>query len=239
MPNHTSRTEPYGEHPDQEVRIVGPRDAEVVVGFVHGGYWRAPYTAALMDPLVERVTGDGRGVAAVNIEYRRERDAAAMQADVRTALRRARTLFPDAVHVVVGHSAGGHLALLCADEVDLVVALAPVTDLVGGYAARIGGGAVAELMGGSPAERPEAFDAATPRPTTVPTLLVHGVDDDRVPVGHARDFACRARDRNAPVDFFEFARLPHMELIDPDGPHMPVVAAWVGRHVRNRGKDGS
>jgi len=239
MPHHTPRTETYGHHPDQWVRIVGPGDAELVVCFVHGGYWRPRYTAELMDPLVERVVRDGPLAAAVNIEYRREGDPAAMQDDVRTALHRVRELFPDALRVAVGHSAGGHLALLCADEVDLVVALAPVTDLVGGYGARIGSGAVAELMGASPAERPEAYAAATPRPTSTPTLVVHGVDDDRVPVDHARDFARQARDLDAPVDFFEFARLAHMDLIDPDGPHVPLVAAWVRGHLRAPRKDAS
>jgi len=239
MPHRTPHTDAYGDHRDQWVQIVGDGAADLVFCFVHGGYWRPSYTAALMDPLVERVTRDSRAVAAVNIEYRRESDPVAMQADVRTALRRARDLFPDAVRVAVGHSAGGHLALLCAEDVDLVVALAPVTDLVGGYAARIGSGAVAELMGTSPADRPDAFDAATPRPSTVPTLLVHGVDDDRVPVSHSQDFARRARDLRAPVDFFEFARLPHMELIDPDAPHVPVVAGWVSQHLRHRRKDPS
>jgi len=239
MPHHTPRTEAYGDHPDQWVQIVGDSAAELVVCFVHGGYWRPSYTAALMDPLVERVSRGGDGLAAMNIEYRRESDPFAMQADVRAALRRARELFPDAVRVAVGHSAGGHLALLCADDVELVVALAPVTDLVGGYAARIGSGAVAELMGASPADRPEAFDAATPRPTVVPTLLVHGADDDRVPVSHSQDFARRGRAAHAPVDYFEFARLPHMDLIDPDGPHVPVVAAWVRQHLRDRRGDAS
>lgn len=239
MPHHTPRTEAYGDHPDQWVQIVGDSDAEVVVCFIHGGYWRSSYTAALMEPLVERVSRGGDGLAAMNIEYRRESDPFAMQDDVRAALRRARELFPDAVRVAVGHSAGGHLALLCADDVELVVALAPVTDLLGGYAARIGSGAVAELMGASPADRPEAFDAATPRPTVVPTLLVHGVDDDRVPVSHSQDFARLGRAAHAPIDFFEFARLPHMDLIDPDGPHVPVVAAWMSTHLSHRRKDAS
>ncbi len=113
MAHHTPRTEAYGDHPDQWVQIVGDSDAEVVVCFIHGGYWRSSYTAALMEPLVERVSRGGDGLAAMNIEYRRESDPFAMQADVRAALRRARELFPDAVRVAVGHSAGGHLALLC------------------------------------------------------------------------------------------------------------------------------
>ncbi|MEV8238894.1 prolyl oligopeptidase family serine peptidase [Microbacterium testaceum] len=239
MPHHTPRTEAYGDHPDQWVRIVGDASAELVFCFVHGGYWRPRYTAELMDPLVERIAHGEAGVAAVNIEYRREGDVVAMQADVRSALRRARQLFRDAVRVVVGHSAGGHLALVCADEAELVVALAPVTDLVGGYAARIGSDAVAELMGTSPAESPAAYDAATPQPSLVPTLVVHGADDDRVPVSHGRDFAQRARETGAPVDLFEFAQLDHMLLIDPDGPHWPAVEGWVRRQRNDRRKDAS
>lgn len=239
MPHHTPRTEAYGDHPDQWVRIVGDASAELVFCFVHGGYWRPRYTAELMDPLVERIAHGEAGVAAVNIEYRREGDVVAMQADVRTALRRARQLFPDAVRVVVGHSAGGHLALVCADEAELIVALAPVTDLVGGYAAHIGSDAVAELMGTSPSESPAAYDAVTPQPSLVPTLVVHGADDDRVPVSHGRDFAQRARETGAPVDLFEFAQLDHMLLIDPDGPHWPALEGWVRSRRHDRRKDAS
>lgn len=225
----SARLEAYGRHPDQWMGVVGDAEATVCVCFVHGGYWRAGYTAELMHPLLEHAAA--RGLAAVNIEYRRERDAPAMQNDVREALRRAHDLFPRAARVVVGHSAGGHLALVTADDAELVVGLAAVTDLAGGYAARIGSGAVAELLGASPSERPAAYAAATPRPSTVPTLLVHGEDDDRVPVSHSRDFRDRARRAGAPLDYFEYAHLDHMLLIDPDGPHWPSVWAWVQQRV--------
>jgi len=229
VPGILDRVDAYGAHPDQWVRLRGDTSATLCMCFIHGGYWRSTYTARLMEPLMVRMGRDG--VAAVNIEYRRERDAAAMQADVRAALRRAREVFPHARRAVVGHSAGGHLALITTDEAELIVALAAVTDLAGGYAAQSGSGAVAELMGASPAERPAAYDAATPRPSTVPTLLVHGADDDRVPVSHSQDFAHRARTAGAPLDAFEFAHLDHMVLIDPDGPHWPSVWAWVHQRV--------
>ncbi|MDF2990858.1 MAG: dipeptidyl aminopeptidase/acylaminoacyl-peptidase [Microbacterium sp.] len=235
MPGLLARTDAFGSHPDQWMRIDGDASADTCVCFVHGGYWRPRYTAELMEPLANRVAS--LGMAAVNIEYRREADAEAMQADVRTALRRAATLFPRAARVVVGHSAGGQLALVSADEADVMIALAPVTDLRGGYTAGIGSNAVADLLGASPLERPAAYDAATPRPSTVPTLLVHGVDDDRVPVSHSRGFADLARRTTAAVDYFEFAQLDHMLLIDPDAAHWPPAWAWMRQRLNARRKD--
>ncbi|WZH36302.1 MAG: prolyl oligopeptidase family serine peptidase [Microbacterium enclense] len=229
MHGRLARIDAYGSHPDQWMRIDGDVSADVCVCFVHGGYWRPRYTAELMEPLTKRVAS--LDMAAVNIEYRREADAEAMQADVRTALRRAAGAFPRASRVVVGHSAGGQLALVSADEADLIIALAPVTDLRGGYAAGIGSNAVADLLGGSPLEHPAAYDTATPRPSAVPTLLVHGIDDDRVPVSHSRSFADLARRTEAAVDYFEFAQLDHMLLIDPDAPHWPSAWAWMRQRL--------
>ncbi|MDQ1122012.1 alpha/beta hydrolase family protein [Microbacterium trichothecenolyticum] len=236
MHRHATDVRVYGAHPDQWLRANGDPAASVCICFVHGGYWRPRYTAQLMEPLMDRLTDDP-AVATVNIEYRREGDAEAMQNDVRSALRLTRELFPRAMRVVVGHSAGGHLALVTADEVELVVALAAVTDLTGGYAAGIGSGAVAALLGGSPTERPAAYAAATPRPPAVPALLVHGADDAAVPVSHSRGFARSAEAAGAPVEYRECAHLDHMLLIDPDGPHWPDTWAWVDRHVTDSRKE--
>ena len=62
--------------------------------------------------------------------------------------------------VLVGHSAGGHLALVHSGAAAAVVALAPVTDLVRGYAEGIGSGAVSELMGVSPSAGAAAYGLA-------------------------------------------------------------------------------
>ncbi len=103
---------------------------------------------------------------------------------------------------VLGHSAGGHLALWAAGRESLppgragrarrvaarglrrAISLAGVCDLAGAYR-EWHGGAVRELMGGSPEQLPERYDVADPLrrvPLPMPALLVHGVGDVTVSV---------------------------------------------------------
>ena len=65
--------------------------------------------------------------------------------------------------VVIGHSAGGHLALRLASEpvpLKAVVALAPVADLRLAYELNLSNGAVVEFLGGTPEAMPGRYDEA-------------------------------------------------------------------------------
>nr|MDT0657702.1 alpha/beta hydrolase [Micromonospora sp. DSM 115978] len=107
---------------------------------------------------------------------------------------------------VLGHSAGGQLALrLAADTADsgaadsgaagafgaagrpgavrvaVAVSLAGVVDLIEGYRRGVGAGAVPAALGGGPAEVPDAYAAADPirrLPLGVPQVVVQGSQDD-------------------------------------------------------------
>ena len=107
LPGHAApdRVLRYGPHDDQWVELWNP-DARTPGGapssvgaaglpgapgspgtvvLIHGGYWRAPYTAELMRPLVPQFTARGWTVA--NIEYRRGADGwAALRDDLSAAL---------------------------------------------------------------------------------------------------------------------------------------------------------
>ena len=70
--------------------------------------------------------------------------------------------------VLVGHSAGGHLALYVRGarapaRSAGVLALAPVADLAEAYGLDLDAGAVAALLGGGPDEVPDRYAAADPR----------------------------------------------------------------------------
>lgn len=221
----------YGADPQQTVAAWWPSgDARGTAVLLHGGYWRARFGADLVDPLVPAFLERGWRVAVP--EYRRVGSGGGwpQTSDDAGAALAACARWRGRPVVVVGHSAGGHLALLHAAAADAVVGLAPVTDLVRGHAEGIGEGAVAELMGVSPAADPQAYALASPcqRPwPACPVLVVHGEDDDRVPVEHSRDYAAAARADGAPVELLERRSLGHLALIDTAAPHWPDVHAWI------------
>ncbi|MCW2811769.1 MAG: Alpha/beta hydrolase family protein [Friedmanniella sp.] len=113
--------------------------------------------------------------------------------------------------VALGHSAGGHLAGWLAGRptlpasapgADPVVRLrgfvsqAGVLDLVGAAREGVGGQAVPDLMGGSPEQLPEAYGWASPLarlPLGVPSVCVHGTEDDVVPLSQSERFVAAAQ----------------------------------------------
>jgi acetyl esterase/lipase len=230
----------YGDHPSQtmdrwEVRAADGAPAPIAV-LLHGGWWRDRYGADLMDPLARDLAGAGWAVW--NVEYRRTGadgggwprtlddvgDALELVAD--TAAREPDRF--DASRVVaVGHSAGGHLALLGAatgrSPVTSVVALAPVTDLERSDRAGLGEGAVTPFLGADPSAELYASSSPLHRvPVGVPLLVVHGDADQRVPVEHSRDYVAAARAAGDSVVYHEVAGADHFAVIDPAHP------AWRG-----------
>ena len=233
----SSDTLRYGPLEDQHLllslpgRGVSPRG---IVALVHGGYWRSTLNASLMEPLAIALVRDGWAVA--NIEYRRG-DTGPWPApleDCRRALGLVRSIGRehgiDGPVVSLGHSVGGQLALLTADLADAVVALAPVTDAERTYHEGLGEHAALEYFGASPADSPETYrqaSAVRQLPLHTPTLLVHGSNDARVPVGHSLDYFREAEESGSPVALREYAELSHLEDIDPSAAHWSDVASWM------------
>ncbi len=178
------------------------RGAGPLVVFVHGGFWRPEYDRAHAGPLSAGLAEAGFTVA--TIEYRRT-GWEGSSADVRAALASL-----DEPRVVIGHSAGGHLALLFSPVP--VLALAPVTDLPRAYELDLDGGAVRDFLGGSPAGLPDVYAAAEP---SRPATLIHGTLDEQVPVELSRAYAARTGSR-----LVELPDTEHFGLIDP------LSAAW-------------
>jgi acetyl esterase/lipase len=229
-----------------------------VVVLLHGGYWRAAYGLALMDALAEDAVA--RGWAAWNLEYRRigagggwpatAVDAAAGVDHVATLAAEA-PVDPSRV-ALVGHSAGGHLALLAAGrhgtEADTplplarvrprgVVAQAAVSDLVEAARRGLSRGAAAELLGGTPDQLPDRYARASPvarLPLGVPLLVVHGDADPDVPVELSRELVARARAAGDEVESIELAGVGHMEHIDPATDAWQRAAAWIAARLDSR-----
>jgi acetyl esterase/lipase len=252
----------YGAHPDQvaDLRLPAgraPGGGWPVVVLVHGGFWRERYRRDLMVPLEGDLVERGRAVW--NLEYRRVRGAGGWPAtleDVAAGVDRLRDLAGTAVLdlgsvTVVGHSAGGHLALWLAGRRRLpdgapggvpevvpaqVVGLAPVADLRAADAAGLSDGAVRELLGGGPDEQPARWAAADPLGLVghgVPTLLVHGHLDEDVPPEQSERYVARATLAGDPVDLV-VGPWAHLDLIDPAAPPWSEVVAWLSRPPRGR-----
>jgi acetyl esterase/lipase len=155
---------------------------------------------------------------------------------------------------VLGHSAGGQLALWAAGReklapdaaaslggaprtpIEQVISLAGVCDLAGAYRASPGG-AVGALMGGSPEQVPERYALADPLallPLAVPALLVHGVLDATVSVRRSRDYAHAARAAGGAVELVEIEGSAgrHRAHIDPRSPGWDAVTRWLARRER-------
>ena len=230
----------YGPHPSQRVELWLPEDgppaAEGVALLLHGGYWRDRYDLRLMDPLSADLAQ--RGWIAVNAEYRRVgADGGGWPAtfdDVRAAAEVAADL-ADEHHlplVVVGHSAGGQLALWVAGEVavDAVVALAPVADLEEASRRGLSDHAAHGLLGGSPADHPARYAAASPvrrLPLSTPVLLVHGDADAHVPVALSDALADQLRAAGDEVAYLRPVGVDHFAPIDPGSPEWHQVMGWL------------
>jgi acetyl esterase/lipase len=229
----------YGDHPDQYVRCRPAQDAQRGIAvLVHGGYWRERHTADLMSPLAADLAR--RGWATVNVEYRRGPQAVwpTPLEDVRAACRvaadwAARASVPGPL-IGVGHSVGGQLALLAGEPLDGVVALAPVTDAFRIHEEELGDGAAREYFRASPLEEPEQYAEASPftqLPVGRPLLLVHGGDDDRVPLSHSLAYLAAARDAGDTVTGYFPPRLSHLAAIDPGHPSWEHAISWMADHV--------
>ncbi len=237
----------YGGLPHQTCDLHRPpgRGPHPVAVVLHGGYWQPPYTKLIMRPLCQDLAR--RGYAAWNVEYRRlGRDGGGWPMtfdDVAAAIDLLAALRDDRLDLervtLVGHSAGGQLALWAAARSSLpadapgaaplvvaqrVLALAAVCDLP--HAGKV----AARLLGGVPGEVPERWGQADPMrriPLGIPVALVHGRGDQTVDPQRSRDYAAAAGAAGEPVTLIEPAG-EHRDPIDPTKPAWHAAADWLG-----------
>lgn len=215
----------------------GPGPHRVVV-LLHGGYWRSKYGKSLMRAVAADLAR--RGFAAWNVEYRRigrhrggwpmTFDDVAAAIDLLAELRDPRLELGRGVDVV-GHSAGGQLAVWAATRRDgrvpirRVVLQAAVLDMVRA------GEPAAELLGGRPDEVPGRYDATDPMrllPLRKPVLVVHGAGDETVPLRRSRRWVEAARAAGDEVELIEPEPGQHRVHIDPRSGAWRRVAEWLG-----------
>ncbi|MGC4806521.1 alpha/beta hydrolase family protein [Micromonospora sp. DT233] len=233
----------YGPHPDQVAdlrRPAGHGPPRPLVVVVHGGFWRAEYDRTHTGPLAAALAALGHPVA--QLEYRRTGQPGGgwpgtltdVLAGVAALPALAAPVLGDRLRpgppLLVGHSAGGHLALHVAASAPAtvagVLALAPVADLAEAYRLDLDSGAVAALLGGGPTQWPERYAVADPAarlPVPVPVVVVHGTLDRQVPVALSRAYVAAARATGSEIRLIELPECEHFGLIDPAGPAWPKV----------------
>jgi 3-dehydroquinate dehydratase-2 len=209
----------YGPHLENVADLRVPPDGggSRLIILIHGGFWLGEWERDTMETLAVDLTS--RGFATLNLEYRRLGAGGGWPGpghDVLTAAGHVSQM-PEvsaARTAIIGHSAGGHIALWAARRgrgrpVDLTVGLAPVTDL--------GAMAGSDGVGSRPAA--ELLQAGAPPDVDVvpgKSLLVHGADDEVVPVSHSTRLGDGA-------DVVLVEDLGHFEMLDPLRAHWPRV----------------
>ncbi len=236
------KREAYGGNPNQfvEVRLPLGKGPHPLLVNLHGGFWRAKYDLAHAGHLCHALRQ--AGVATFNVEYRRVgNDGGGWPGtfvDIRSAYRYIRqeaSRFQASAErlVVIGHSAGGQLALcLAAHEPSLtrVISLAGVVDLQKAFKERLSRDAVVEFLGGKPEEVPEHYREADPmelRVVPARQWLIHGSQDDTVPVEFSREYARRKKKNGETVELQEIPHCGHFDLIDPNAAAFKHVTATV------------
>ncbi|MBL8174600.1 MAG: alpha/beta hydrolase [Bryobacterales bacterium] len=220
----------YGPDANQFADLRLPQGAGLhpVVVVIHGGYWRAAYGLEYAGHMSAALTR--RGFATWNIEYRRigqpgggypgTLEDAGRAVDQLRQIAAAKKLDLGRV-TLLGHSAGGHLALWVAGRerpavrVGAVVSLAGVSDLGMLYERKLGNGVALELMGCAPADCAGKYRDASPverLPLSVRVTMVHGDKDDIVPFAMSEAFVRKA---GSGARLLRLEGAGHFEMVDP------------------------
>jgi acetyl esterase/lipase len=231
----------YGTEPLQfgDLRMPAAPGPHPLVVVLHGGYWQAIYNLIHAGHLCVDLAE--HGIATWNVEYRRLGDVGggwpATGEDVLRALAHVRILardYPIDVKrvVVIGHSAGGQLAVWSSLQTDVplrgIVSIAGVVDMR--LLAGIGDdhGMIARLLGGAPSEVPERWRDASPRehlPWPTRTVLACGTADVHWAPNQATAEAALAA--GGDVELLPLPDAGHFEPVDPTAPAWAVVRAKI------------
>ena len=209
----------YGPEPLQfgDLRLPAGDGPFPLALVLHGGYWQATYNVIHTGRLCEALTSEG--LATWNVEYRSigvpggEWPGPRDDLELALAYRDRLPFEHDGRTVLVGHSAGGQLALWAAKQSGLpVVALAPVSDVRDAVERRGPESAPARFMA------PEHFADGSPLellPLGARQIVVHGTADDSVPYEMSVRYADAARGE---AELVTLDDVGHFEPIDPQAP---------------------
>ncbi len=233
----------YGDDPLQFAELWLPgqisaaetaRSLPVVV-LVHGGCWLNEYDIAHTHALSSALRT--AGYAVWSLEYRRTGDKGGgwpgsyndIVAGLNALVLNTRTRLDLNKIALVGHSAGGHLALLVANEPNLelepsiVIGLAPIVDVTAYSQGENSCQQAAEQFFSGPAhELAEQYRAATPQTEAfrVPVVALHGSLDQIVPLEQSAVLNRRLLDGAG-----------HFDFIHPHTPAFQALLRALAQHL--------
>ena len=216
-----------------------------------------PYGRDELTPVANDLAS--RGYAVWNIEYHRMGAPGGgwpgTLHDVASAIDHLAILVADGIDldfnrvILVGHSAGGHLALWAAARrkpqelsspmrvhPSAVAGLAPISDLATACRLNVGKGAVSGFLGGFPDQHPDRYAAASPiqlLPLGVKQLIIHGIRDDALPIDLSRNYVAAAKKSGDSVEFVELLDAAHMDFVEPASKAHALLCAWLARQIKN------
>jgi acetyl esterase/lipase len=236
----------YGADHDHQYADLRFPEADPIGTLVllHGGYWQPGYGLDQLDRVAEVMTR--AGWATCNVEYRPIGDGGAWpdpMTDVALAVDRLQEEHLDDRVVLLGHSAGGQLAVWAASRTGRtpggaprvrprgVVSLSGVLDLTRAAGVPGSDAPVTAFAGGGPAQQPEHYALSDPTllvPAPCPVWVVHAEDDQVVPLAQATSYVAHAR---AAGGHAELVSVPgdHFTLIDPTAPSWPTIEKLAAR----------
>ena len=230
----------YGTDPNQfgDLRLPNGSGWFPVVMNIHGGFWRAKYDLLHAGHLCAALTR--KGIATWNLEYRRVGNSGGGWPGTFEDIGNGYRFLPqiakqyklDASRVLVmGHSAGGQLAVcLAAHEASVkrAASLAGLVDMQQAFELHLSNDAVVEFLGGKPDEVPEHYQEADPMRLTVSArqILIHGTKDEVVFPAFSGKYVETKRKKGETAKRIEIANADHFDLIDPrSGAWKQVEAA--------------
>ncbi|GAF36789.1 alpha/beta hydrolase [Lentilactobacillus farraginis] len=236
------------------------RPLPVIFWFGGGGWMTVDHNVHLPN-LVDFVRA---GFVVVSVQYRNSNQAVwpAQLEDAKAAIRyiKARAddyqIDPKSV-VVMGESAGGHLASMVAvtngqkqfdvgdhlDQSSAVQAAIPWYGVVNPLSAKQNSETsdfdfvYRNLLGGEPEDHPELVSQADPHTfisdATVPFLLLHGTADEVVPVADSRSLYDDLIRHGVDADLYELTGAHHMDEAFMQPEIVKIIVAFLNKHLNN------
>lgn len=242
----------YGPGREQiaDLRLPPGRGPAPLILLLHGGFWRAEYDRTHLGPLATALAEHGYLVCTPEFRRTGQQDGGwpgtfddiALATDTLSKLVASSAEVDGDRIALVGHSAGGHLALWAASRHRLppgspwrrstalpirgVLSLAGISDVTECARRELDDCAAQLLLGGEPEEVADRYAAADPMrllPTGQRTVLLHGTDDVIVPLEMSRRYVEAATATGDDASRLSLGGIEHFGPIDPRSAAWPAV----------------